>query len=147
MSSIFPVESKKLSPSSFMAALPSAAGDASLASPVFSAVAPSDPEIPASPKTSVTTARSLNDQPTESSIGPAVDMASNRSCTVVFACACAFASILVASFAFNSWSEKIFRAFPTPPVTIDRSVAVPAARSIAGAIISAASAALNPCLA
>ena len=55
--------------------------------------------------------------------------------------------MLAASFAFNPWSEKIFMAFPTPPVTTDRSVAVPAARSIAGAIMSAAWAASKPCLA
>ena len=79
ISSILPVESKKFNPSCFRASAPSFAGEASLARPVFNASAPLDPDMPASPNTSVITARSLNDHPTESSIGPAVDIASNRS--------------------------------------------------------------------
>ena len=72
-------------PNCFITAAASSAGEASLARPVFNAVAPSEPEIPASPKTSVMTAKSFIDQPTESTIGPATVIESNKSCTVVLA--------------------------------------------------------------
>ena len=101
ISSIFPLASKKLSPSFFIASAPSFAGAANLANPVLTAVAPSEPDILASPNTSVITAKSLKLHPTESNIGPATDIESNKSCTVVLACACAFASMSAASFAFS----------------------------------------------
>ena len=62
---------------------------------------PFEPDILASPNTSVITAKSLKLHPTESNIGPATDIESNKSCTVVLACACAFASMSAASFAFS----------------------------------------------
>ena len=91
-----PFELNISSPSFCIQAAPSAAGLANLARPVFRAVAPSDPEIDASPNTSVIVARSDIDQPTELQIGPAIDIASNRSVTVVFAWACAFDRISAA---------------------------------------------------
>ena len=84
-----PSELNISSPSFFIQTAPSLAGLASLASPVFNAVAPSAPLIPASPNTSVIAARSDIDHPTELQIGPAVAIASNKSVTVVLACACA----------------------------------------------------------
>ena len=74
-------------PSFLIQVAPSLAGLANLARPVFSAVAPSAPLIPASPKISVIAARSDIDHPTELQIGPAVAIASNKSVTVVLACA------------------------------------------------------------
>ena len=133
------------SPSFSIHTAPSLAGAAILASPVFKAVAPSAPDIPASPNMSVIAARSVISHPTDLQIGPAMAMDSNKSVTVVFACAWAFDRISAAVDAYVESLPNIFRAFPSPPVTSERSVAVPAARFSAGVSMSAASAALKPC--
>ena len=128
-------------------AAPSLAGDTNRASPVFIAVAPSDPEIKLSPNTSVTAAKSCIDQPTVLKMDDPTLIASNRSDVVVFACACAWAKIFAASLAVNPCDSNTFKVFPNPDVTSDRSVAVPAASDNAGSNISADFFASNPCLA
>ena len=91
MSFILPWESNTFTPSFSIHSDPSLAGDASLAIPVFSALAPSEPVMPALTKIPVMVARSDTDQPTELTTGPASLIASNKSLVVVFADACAFA--------------------------------------------------------